>query len=299
MGPVYMRSDREQPSLSAPVNPFEQPAVRFGSSSPQFRDQMTQALVNGGVFSLPVHTGTPLDTLKIVPKQRTESGEVVLWKTEEVMLASPRIQASGAIDSVRMTIGAVSRLPGGLVMGPDLETAHLDLRAFDLSYTRGWPSALTFKAGAYDLDLSPHAGLGMSNAGGSAEAGAMVRFGSKLDNGAVERLVSGLGIHAVDGATYGDQGRWYLFAAASGRALGLNMTRDNKTGDMRRSGWSIDPSTALIGDSQVGLGWRKGSMQASVGYLYREVKNEFGVRGADLGGDSRVAFSLTIHPATK
>jgi len=100
----------------------------------------------------------------------------------------------------------------------------------------------------------------------------------------------------VDGARYGNQGRWYLFAAASGRAVGLNMTRDSQTGDLRRNGWSVDPSAAIIGDAQAGFGWRKGSMQASLGYLHREMKNEFGVRGAGMGGDSMVAFSMSIHP---
>ena len=216
--------------------------------------------------------------------------------TGEVLLDPPNGRTKGTIDSLRMTIGAVARLPVGLAMGRDLEGSELDPKTFDLSYTRGWPSALTLKAGAYDLDVSPHAGLGMSNAGGSAEAGAMVRFGSNLDTEFVQRFASGLGIHAVDGARYGDQGRWYLFAAASGRAVGLNMTRDSQTGDLRRSGWSVDPSAAIIGDTQAGFGWRKGSLQASLGYLHREVKNEFGVRGAGMGGESMVAFSMSIHP---
>ena len=74
------------------------------------------------------------------------------------------------------------------------------------------------------------------------------------------------------------------------------MTRDGQNGDLRRAGWSVDPSAAIIGDTQAGIGWRRGPMQASVGYLHREIKNEFGVRGAGGGGDSMVAFSLSIHP---
>jgi len=258
---------------------------------------MHQAMVNGGTFALPVYTGTALDGSRGFSKSAIEGEGPVLWKTEEILFASRHFQSTGAIDSLRMTIGAVAHLPGGVIMDPAMQTVQMESKVFDFSYTRGWPSALTLKAGAYDLDLSPHAGLGMSNAGGTAEAGAMVRFGSKLGSGDFERLASGLGLRTVDNASYAQKGRWYLFAAASGRAVGLTMSHDPQNGDMRRSGWSMDPSAALVGDSQAGLGWRKGAMQASVGYLHREVKNEFGVRGAGMGGDSRVALSLTIRPS--
>lgn len=297
MGPTYKGADRTSPALAEPAQRFDDPAFDYGSSTVRFRDQMHEALVNGGTFALPAYTGTALEGLSGMSKASIEADGPVLWKTEEIMLASRRLQTKGSIDSLRMTIGAVAHLPGGVIMDPAMQSAQMDSKVFDFSYTRGWPSALTLKAGAYDLDLSPHAGLGMSNAGGSAEAGAMVRFGSQLDGGGIQRLASGLGLRTVEGASYGDKGRWYLFAAASGRAVGLNVLRDSQTGDTRRSGWSMDPSAALVGDSQAGLGWRKGSMHASVGYLHREVKNEFGVRGAGMGGDSRVALSLTIRPS--
>ena len=278
------------------ADPFQRPSYDFSASDLRVRGGERQVLATGSVFELPAYRATALDPVRLLPNPQMSSDGPVLWRSGEVLLESPRAQEAGAIDSLRMTIGAVARLPAGLALGRNLESADLDARTFDLSYTRGWPSALTLKAGAYDLDLSPHAGLGMSNAGGSAEAGAMVRFGSNLDTDMVQRVASGLGIHAVDGARYGEQGRWYLFAAASGRAVGLNMTRDSQTGDLRRSGWSIDPSAAIIGDSQAGLGWRKGAMQASLGYLHREIKSEFGVRGSGGGGDSMVAFSMSIHP---
>lgn len=292
----FLMMDMARPTLTVPAPGFQRAPLDDFTSSPRFKGADHSARLMGGLFEMPVYRGTPLDPVRLVPNAKVSGEGPMVWRTGEVLLDGSNGRTKGTIDSLRMTIGAVARLPAGLAMGRDLEGAQLDPKTFDLSYRRGWPSALTLKAGAYDLDVSPHAGLGMSSAGGSAEAGAMVRFGSNLDTEFVQRFASGLGIHAVDGARYGDQGRWYLFAAASGRAVGLNMTRDSQTGDLRRSGWSVDPSAAIIGDSQAGFGWRKGSLQASLGYLHREVKNEFGVRGAGMGGDSMVAFSMSIHP---
>jgi len=292
----FLMMDMARPTFTVPAPGFQRATLDEFTTSPQFKGDDHPVRAIGGVFEMPAYRSTPLDPVSLTLNSKPSGQGPMVWRTEEVILGTPNGRTKGTIDSLRMTIGAMARLPAGLAMGRDLEAADLDPKTFDLSYTRGWPSALTLKAGAYDLDVSPHAGLGMSNAGGSAEAGAMVRFGSNLNTEFVQRFASGLGIHAVDGARYGDQGRWYLFAAASGRAVGLNMTRDSQTGDLRRSGWSVDPSAAIIGDSQAGFGWRKGALQASLGYLHREVKNEFGVRGAGMGGDSMVAFSMSIHP---
>ena len=149
----------------------------------------------------------------------------------------------------------------------------------------------TFDAGEYDVRLTPRTGVGVSNAGGQAEAGATLTVGQKREDMAREALAD-LGIR--DGAAYGDQGRWYLFAAASGRAVGLNVLRSE--GGWDRDGWTTDPSTALIGDAHVGVGYRKGPMQTSFGYIHREVKGEHMIFGERTREDSVVAFSLTIKP---
>jgi hypothetical protein len=111
--------------------------------------------------------------------------------------------------------------------------------------------------------------------------------------GEVDRLRD-LGVQ--DGAEFGDAGRWYLFAAASGRAVGLNMTR-TEDGGWGQSGWSTDKTSKLIGDGQLGVGFRKGAMQAAFGYVYREIKVQNGPLGADNDvSDSMAAFSLSIRP---
>ena len=156
---------------------------------------------------------------------------------------------------------------------------------------RQWPAAVSFGAGAFDIDVSPHAGLGFDRFGsGSAEAGATVRL-SRAD-AAAERLKA-MGVR--DGAEFGNRGRWYFFAAASGRAVGLNMLHGD-AGGWNRAGWSTDTTSKLVGDTQVGVGWRKGPMQTSLGYVRREVKGDHLLQGVDPQADSMVAFTFSIKP---
>lgn len=148
----------------------------------------------------------------------------------------------------------------------------------------------SFGAAGVAVDVEPHAGLGFDSYGeSSAEAGATVQL-SRADL-AGERLKA-MGVR--DGAEFGGQGRWYIFAAASGRAVGLNMLHGEQ--GWNRAGWSTDPTSRLVGDTQVGVGWRKGALQTSVGYVRREVKGEHLLQGVDPHADSMVAFSLSIKP---
>jgi hypothetical protein len=63
-----------------------------------------------------------------------------------------------------------------------------------------------------------------------------------------------------------------------------------------RAGWSTDATSRLTGDAQIGVGWRKGDMQTSFGYIHREVKGQNMLFGVDPKADSVVAFSLSIRP---
>ena len=136
-----------------------------------------------------------------------------------------------------------------------------------------------------------HTGVGLSNSGGQAEAGATLTVAQKRD-GEVEERLNDLGVR--DGKAYGDQGRWYLFAAASGRAVGLNVLRNGNGWDGQ--GWTTDPSSALVGDAHVGVAWRKGAMQTSFGYIHREVKGEHMVFNQETKEDSVLAFTFSIKP---
>lgn len=163
--------------------------------------------------------------------------------------------------------------------------------ALDVTLVRSWPRAVRFAEGGLEFDVSPHAGVGVSRRGGQAEAGAMLTVGQAREREAVEALKD---IGVRDGGEYGDKGRWYLFAAASGRAVGLNVMRDE--GGWNREGWSTDPTAALIGDAHVGVGWRKGDLQSSFGVIHREIKGEHRAFAVGTREDTVAAFTFSIRP---
>jgi hypothetical protein len=255
------------------------------------RESPTAAEAAGGVFALPAVTGTGLDQVRLLAPERLIDGEgLVVWRTNELTLPAT---TQGAVDTVRMSIGGVARAPGGVVLARPDALFDPDAEAFDLTYTRGWPAAWKVSAGHYDLDVTPHAGFGVNNAGGTAEAGAMLRFGADLG----DRVMSRLGVQASDTSTFAGRGRWFLFAAASGRAVGLNML-STAQGGLQRGGWSAEPSNALVSDAQAGLGWSRGMVQASFGYVHRDVRSQTPLAvGPEPGNyhDSMVAFSLSIQ----
>ena len=245
--------------------------------------QLMSAAFDGKTFSPRADSGDLIGNL--LDRETFGPAGPVRWDNSKVTLGDN----GGAVDSLRLSVGGTLRAPGGVPINVD--RAEFQAQAYEIAVTRDWPDAVSFATERYDVSLSPHAGVGMSSAGGSAEAGAMLTLGQKASDG----LKSSLGAMGVrDGAVFGNEGRWYLFAAASGRAVGLNMQRDN--GDWNGAGWSTDPSSALIGDAQLGVGWRKGAMQTSFGYIHREVKGQHMVWGQETKDDSMVAFSLSIKP---
>jgi len=213
----------------------------------------------------------------------------VVWTSNELRLSRPSL--TGPVDTLRVSVGGAQRTPGGLPL--NLGRSPFQADAYDVSLIRAWPAALRYDAAAFNLDVSPHAGFGMTSDGGSAEAGATLRLSQRVSNATAERLRD-LGVR--DGAALGGQGRWYLFAAASGRAVGLNMLRNDLTNGWDRAGWTTDPTSSLVGDAQVGVGWRKGDLQTSLGYVHREMKGAHMIWGQDTRQDSMVAFSLSIRP---
>ena len=195
-----------------------------------------------------------------------------------------------AIDSVRVSVASVASAgqtrPLALVR-PDEDS--FEDRDVDVTVTRGWPAAVSLGSGKYALDVTPHAGLGFGGAGGSAEAGATVRFGKKMG----DRVANSLGV--TDGRQFGDRGRWYVFAAASGQAVGMNMLRGGD-GDWSRAGLTTDTSSKLVGDGQAGLAWRRGPMQASFGYVHRKIRAKDQIMGMATQKDEMVAFSFSLKP---
>jgi hypothetical protein len=192
--------------------------------------------------------------------------------------------------TLRIAVGGVMASPGGASL---TSKRQFQARDYEVALVRDWPDAVRIDDGFVEVDVTPHAGLGFTNHGGLAEAGAVVRVSrSRHRDEIARRELARFGV--ADGAAMGDKGRWYLFVAASGRAVGLNMLRDEE--GWRRAGWTTDPSSALISDAQVGVGWRKGAWQTSVGYVHREVKGDYMVFGQKTKEDSLAAFTLSFKP---
>jgi hypothetical protein len=227
----------------------------------------------------------PLSALTAEEAYRPGEGPVA-WTVNQVSVGKP---GKASVDTLRLSVGGALRTPGGLPL--NMERAQFDAHAYEVAVIRDWPEAVRFETGAYDVALTPHAGVGVGSDGGSAEAGAMLTLGQKRDNKVAARLKA-MGVQ--DGAQFGNEGRWYIYAAASGRAVGLNMRRDGDGWD--RAGWSTDATSTLISDAQLGVGWRKGDVQTSFGLLHREVKGDHLLMGQTTKEDSLVAFTLSIKP---
>lgn len=241
-----------------------------------------QTLLNSAAFAPSTPSGYVDPMSRMLSHQAYAPGEGERrWTTGEAPLS--------ANTALRITIGGVVRTPGGLPL--NLAGAAYDANAYEVAVTHDWPAAIAFQGKGFGIDLTPHAGVGVTSLGGSAEAGATLRLTQR--DAVAEARLKALGIR--DGAaSFGDKGRWYLFAAASGRAVGLNMLHGEQ--GWNRAGWTTDTTSKLTGDAQVGVGWRKGDMQTSFGYIHREVKGQNILRGIDPKSDSVVAFSLSIRP---
>ena len=189
-----------------------------------------------------------------------------------------RRQQDGSLEQIRIrSASEPSPLPEG-----SIERARFESSQRDISYIRAWP-LVSGEAGEVQVELTPHAGVGVNALGGTAEAGATIRVG---------RLEVADGEHAFAE----DQGRWYLFAAGTGTAVGLNWARG-------MDGWNRQvshDSGSFIGDAQVGVAWRRGDTQTSFGYVRREVTAEGVTGGSGIDRDATegfVAVQFSIRPS--
>jgi len=110
---------------------------------------------------------------------------------------------------------------------------------------------------------------------------------------AAQRLGKRLGYQSDSRAAYGNKGRWYLYAATDHNAFGFNMMQ-GMHGAVRRAGFTNE-RVAAIGDRQAGLAWRRGSMQASFGYVERELST-FGASMEQRFVALTLSFKAQGHP---
>ena len=161
----------------------------------------------------------------------------------------------------------------------------------------GRSSTLSLTKGGYEFAFVPQGGFDAAGGASAAQAGAMVRVGADIQGKVMDGL-NKLGMHTVDSAALANRGRLYLFAAYSGKEVGLNIGHGTQ-GGIQRLGWSAEGASTLVSDGQVGVGWRQGKMQASVGYVHRDVNsnydNGFGNVGMQKLSDNMVAFTLSLH----
>lgn len=249
-------------------------------SSRSFSDQ----LLRDAAFDRGGGAATPVDAASYAPGLG-----LARWSSHGLAL--------GGDQRVSLSFGGgTERTPAGQPLGRPEPRDAGDVQHFGLNYRRDWPGAVRGRAGGLAFDVTPRAGLGVSDAGNSAGAGATVRFGQDAEDEVARALTDALGLNTVDASSFGGRGRWYLFAAADGRAVGMNVLRD-RDGDWSRGGWSSDAASSLVSEAQVGVGWRRGAVQASFGYMHREIKVS-GVHHAETTkmDDGAVAFSLSIKP---
>lgn len=165
-----------------------------------------------------------------------------------------------------------------------------DVRYSPIDFAQDGPGLVGVSVGAYDFDVTPHAGFDFGRRGGRAGAGAFARLGS-------------LG-RVRDGRELGQAERWYLFGAASGQAVGWNFAGASEE-PWRAMGLTRDRVSGVIAEAQAGVAWRKGAMQASLGYTRRRIRLKGDL--AELSGkldldlfprsDDALTFTYSYAPA--
>lgn len=92
----------------------------------------------------------------------------------------------------------------------------------------------------------------------------------------------------------GKKGRWFIFAAGSGQALGLNLLKDPLRG-WKPAGWSVE-QLAEFGKAQLGIGWRKDSRQIAASVARREM-GAYGISREDTVFG--ISFTVSGKPPAK
>ena len=204
---------------------------------------------------------------------------LVSWRSDAITaFGSP---GGRHVDSLRVATATLDASPGRALTRPDLDGGMGDANAFEFTYIRNWPAAFSVQAGRLDLDLTPHAGFGLSSAGSQlAEAGALLRLGARVQ----DRMLRAMG---ADGAL--DGSRLFLYAGATRRAIGLNLL-----GKQALSGRANPRGDGSVREAQAGLGLKKGVVSAALGYTYERTRMR--TFGGEVRQDNRVGLTVAIRP---
>jgi hypothetical protein len=102
-------------------------------------------------------------------------------------------------------------------------------------------------------------------------------------------IATRLGLVSTTPPRVREKGHWFAFAAGGSNAVGINWLNDPQ-GQLRRAGWSSE-HVAAVGSGQLGIGWRKGPLQASFGAVERELS----AYGQSVN-QKFLAFTLSFSP---
>ncbi len=135
-------------------------------------------------------------------------------------------------------------------------------------------------------------GLNFNSIGGSrSQAGGVLPLNRSAVKDQVARV---LGLH--DGAALKNRSRVYMFAALSGRGVGVNLLHDATSGEWSNAGLTSDKG-GFIGQRQTGIAWRKGTMQAALSLI--DQKTHAQLLGITTIRDKRVMLSFTMVSKVK
>lgn len=180
--------------------------------------------------------------------------------------------APGA-NGVRLTTADLEANPLSTLLRP-LPPEGGSREAVAVTFVRNWPGAISVQHKRLSLDITPHAGLGFTSAGGRlTEVGAMLRLGSRV-------------MDVVGAADALDGSRLFLFAGVNRRATAESLLHYKPVG--RRD------EAAVLRQAEAGLGFRRGDLSASLGYT-RE-RTSLKSWGANTYGVDRVGLTISLRP---
>ena len=219
--------------------------------------------------ALAASTATTADGLAGLSYQPGQG--LVRWRRGEASPFGPERDYS-----LRLSTATLDANPAAALMRPDSAALADGRQAFELTFIRNWTGAVAVQSGRLSLDITPHAGLGLSSAGAQlAEVGARLR---------VNHIISAVGARGLL-----DHSRVSLFAGLQGRATGRNLL---STQALSAKG---DPfGNGFVREAQAGLGFNRGALQASLGYTHERINMR--ALGEDVRLDNRVGLTLSFCP---
>jgi hypothetical protein len=143
----------------------------------------------------------------------------------------------------------------------------------------------------HPLDFTPNFAAGVAAPSKLTEAGATFSLGDAKSY-ARDKLNS-LGVQTQRPA--GGAGKWYVFVAMSNQPTAAKPSWTVRSDAASMSAPAV--TTPLLSDGKLGLGWSKGDMGASLGYVQRSIHALNGPVGVYSGrSESVAALSFTFRP---